>query len=787
MPRFPFVHTVLLLFALAGAASPAMAATSFDISWAALDPGDDWAWKMVQSVFPIDGTPPTSTGTAATVVGQIVGQLTGFVMAIAMSYLAYTTIINIHRVAESSQILSNGMSSLFLVRLGFAAVMMFPLSSGFSTGQAAVLQATKWGIGMARVVYTNAIKAIGPDAMVVADPIIPGTAITVLDLMQNELCRALINQASGTTLVPAPTVTTISNSNGGNLTYTYSLAPGNGTGSATCGTISLVEPLSAGANLAGVSIDMTSQQNSILQNILTTIRPQIESVAQNYWQTRSESALSPLQTLYTTTTQSYTQQLTNAATQITSQIRSKLATSTDARSGNVGLLQNETQQSALGWTSAGAYYLEFARINGLTLSLASSTPIVNMPSFDGLSPSLKSDLAPLFTSSTGFLTQLRNYVNAADGLTTPGANADTSTGQYSSSDPGSAVERLFRTLTFTPTLLNTIVAMLTPTAGDYWTDPFGGLVAMGNKLITVAVSALGAAGIVAGGAGTAGSPLFNVLTLGVSGAIANGISALMQFFAVPVFFTCMGLLIPGLTIAFILPMVPWLIWMAGVAGYLILVCEAVVAVPLWMLAHMTFEGEGLHGRGIAGYELIFNLLFRPVLMLLGLFLGYFIFTAMSWLIRMSFGIAAGFVLGNGWLVTNWLGLIILLNIFVLTHVITATMSFRMISIIPHHLPKLIGFSSTNRVDMDEFSQGAALVGAGSALKSVEQSVTPKRLQYGGGAGLGGQNQSQTSTAAIGYSSGSSSSSGGSAGQSARLDTTLQATTDVKGSPPHQDA
>ncbi len=37
-------------------------------------------------------------------------------------------------------------------------------------------------------------------------------------------------------------------------------------------------------------------------------------------------------------------------------------------------------------------------------------------------------------------------------------------------------------------------------------------------------------------------------------------------------------------------------------------------------------------------------LFRPVLMLLGLFLGYFIFTAMSYLIRMSFGIAAGFVL-----------------------------------------------------------------------------------------------------------------------------------------------
>ena len=30
-------------------------------------------------------------------------------------------------------------------------------------------------------------------------------------------------------------------------------------------------------------------------------------------------------------------------------------------------------------------------------------------------------------------------------------------------------------------------------------------------------------------------------------------------------------------------------------------------------------------------------------MLIGLFLGYFIFTCISWLIRMSFGIAAAFV------------------------------------------------------------------------------------------------------------------------------------------------
>jgi hypothetical protein len=37
----------------------------------------------------------------------------------------------------------------------------------------------------------------------------------------------------------------------------------------------------------------------------------------------------------------------------------------------------------------------------------------------------------------------------------------------------------------------------------------------------------------------------------------------MQFFATPIFFGCMALLIPGLTIAFVLPMIPWVMWIAG--------------------------------------------------------------------------------------------------------------------------------------------------------------------------------------------------------------------------------
>jgi len=67
----------------------------------------------------------------------------------SMFFVCYLVIINIFRVSETSTLLTNSMSSLAVVRIGFAALMMLPMSSGFSVGQAFVVQAAGWGIGMA--------------------------------------------------------------------------------------------------------------------------------------------------------------------------------------------------------------------------------------------------------------------------------------------------------------------------------------------------------------------------------------------------------------------------------------------------------------------------------------------------------------------------------------------------------------------------------------------------------------------------------------------------------------
>jgi conjugal transfer/type IV secretion protein DotA/TraY len=104
----------------------------------------------------------------------------------------------------------------------------------------------------------------------------------------------------------------------------------------------------------------------------------------------------------------------------------------------------------------------------------------------------------------------------------------------------------------------------------------------------------------------------------------------MSFFATPIFTGLLTILLPGIIIAYVLPMIPWVMWMAGVCGWIILVCEAMIAVPLWMLAHMTVGGDGLHGRAIEGWSLLFNVVFRPTLMVIVLFLGYFAWSATMW-------------------------------------------------------------------------------------------------------------------------------------------------------------
>ena len=773
----------LMLLCVAGTAHAQ--GNAYQTTWSALSPGNDWAAQVLRSLFPITNTPGLAgIGAASTVVGKMVGQLTGYVMAIAVVFVAYSTILQIHRAAETGRVLSSSTSSWAPVRLVLALAMMFPLPSGFSSGQAAVMQVAMWGIGMGRAVYTSAIKAIGPDAVPIAQPMIPGTKRIVAGLMENELCRALINVAANNpNLVPAPqpirsNAAGNSAASGDYVTWIYAMSTGDDIGSPVCGSVTLRQPNPNATNYAGVSVDMAARQQTALTRVIqNSIRPDAQSVAQQFWTSRQASSLGPLVNTMTSATADYTSQLTAAATSATQALRGAIATSDDARGGALGITANQQKMADLGWTSAGAYYVEIARLNGQTLSLLSAVPTVVTPSYQGLGPSLGNDLAPLVQSALAFQARINNYVQTADATDAAGGNSELFSGATPGNDGASTIDQVSRSLRLNERVLNAITTAMSPSTGSGWTDPFGALINLGQTLTLTAITALGLAAVLASTTATAGTVAWNVLTLNwaAAGAAVSG-HLVMSFLGTPIFYGLMCMLVPGLLIAYVLPMIPFAMWVAGVAGWLILVCEAVIAVPLWMFAHLTFQGEGLHGRGIEGYALLFNVLFRPVLMLFGLFLGYFVFSAMSWLMMQGFGIAAGFALSNGWFVTNMLGVIVLVCMFVLMHITLALVSFRLISVVPHQVVKLIGVQPANRVDMEQFGRDAGMVGMGASLTAIRggaQGILSSAASSGAGR-AGGQRL-------LGGPAGAAGAAGAMAANSNGGDTTLTAQSDV--SPP----
>ncbi len=88
------------------------------------------------------------------------------------------------------------------------------------------------------------------------------------------------------------------------------------------------------------------------------------------------------------------------------------------------------------------------------------------------------------------------------------------------------------------------------------------------------------------------------------------------------FAMCTPLFLYGIYLAFWLPAIPFIRWMAGILGWLILVIEALIAAPLWVVAHALPDGDGFAGNHARrGYFLLFAIVIRPSLMVAGFFIA----------------------------------------------------------------------------------------------------------------------------------------------------------------------
>lgn len=105
-----------------------------------------------------------------------------------------------------------------------------------------------------------------------------------------------------------------------------------------------------------------------------------------------------------------------------------------------------------------------------------------------------------------------------------------------------------------------------------------------------------------------------VILFGASILAPSSLMALLGPFATTLL---VSFAVPAMYLCVYLPLLPFIIWSGTIIGWLILVVEALFAAPLWAVAHLAPDGDGVVGKQGQGYMIILSLVLRPVLMVLG--------------------------------------------------------------------------------------------------------------------------------------------------------------------------
>ena len=152
----------------------------------------------------------------------------------------------------------------------------------------------------------------------------------------------------------------------------------------------------------------------------------------------------------------------------------------------------------------------------------------------------------------------------------------------------------------------------------------------------------------------------------------------------------LGLFIVGVTWAYYLPSIPFILWMLGIIGWLILVIESLVGAVIWAAGIALPEGEGIFGpRGDQGVMLFINVMFRPALMVVGFFASFLLLDTVGTWVGANVGVFMGSAFGTGvqWNPITWIAAAVIISILavLLVHKI-----FGIILWIPDNVMRWVG-------------------------------------------------------------------------------------------------
>ncbi len=190
----------------------------------------------------------------------------------------------------------------------------------------------------------------------------------------------------------------------------------------------------------------------------------------------------------------------------------------------------------------------------------------------------------------------------------------------------------------------------------------------------------------------------------------------------------------GLVLFYIVPFLPFVYFYFAVASWVKTIFEAMVGVPLWALAHLRLDGDGLPGEAASnGYFLIFEIFIRPILTIFGLIAAMLIFGAQARILNIIWQIVSSNV---GGFTDGTLGAPGLLEfqrpavdeffftiIYAIIMYMAATSAFKLIDSIPDNILRWMGasvssFGDINQDPAEGLTQYAALGGITAGQQAV---------------------------------------------------------------------
>ena len=263
-----------------------------------------------------------------------------------------------------------------------------------------------------------------------------------------------------------------------------------------------------------------------------------------------------------------------------------------------------------GWAGAGIWYNRISELNGSVTAAANGAPIVSSyPLVLEQILKIKNETNKNISPSQRFSLNVTGVGDITSRHAEAGLDSTLALILSDAFDQWNRSAGDTRTTEPSGNVFLAAISFILGTDGLYnarenrTTHPLAVLSGIGRSLVESSIRALGYAG----------------LTIGIRFVFEEIPRA---FVSVPARFLVSIALI-GLTAGFVLfyvvPFLPFLYFFFAVGGWIKGIFEALLGAPLWALAHIRIDGNGLPGTAaLNGYFLIFEVFLRPILVVFGL-------------------------------------------------------------------------------------------------------------------------------------------------------------------------